>query len=489
MEKRLLGDYSPSYYDGSPWHFKSFMRSETESLPLDKDSAVLYHGGHISDFFIEKHTPKKNYQKKSILASRVLSIGNSSQQHDTVAMSNLDESLDFNVGDRAIYCGMMEVAKAFASQVTKDMRSVERWEEGLVYEIQFPTANLEMAFRDPEGVIGKPELQGGWNYASSSKELINKLGGDRQTAVSNLRKLIKSLVKKGGVETEAIQFGYTKPLEADRITRIWPLHYSKEPRLMDTGTFLEWLYSTEAIYQHQLPDRDSTVEQETGDIQVEAIEERFREVRKVEESMDRVSENLDPFYARIEQSMALIEQIFEERKNRRSRIKAFMKYSWYSKTRRKKIQRPEEELEERIYESWVSSPESESFKGLLNALESFNNHTENLLDMTGEYLDVNFNEIGTFVEAEFNKQQLKREVKGVRNAIRKIEKEEKMELETSDPEKIRKYQKHEERIIQAFEQILDEFPDFRPLEQNIKNMDFDEFIDYNLKEMEKLERK
>lgn len=237
-----LGPWDPNLYTDNPWHARPFMRGETDDLPFDRDSIVLYSSYTEAIFWKESETPDNITNAKSVLESKILNPTNTDYGDEAVASQK-----DVTENAKAIWLGIFPTAKLHAlwKQEEDDLKDIDH---GAVLEIHLPTEPMQCLIDSPPG-SGESGI-----LVRNSKDFINKIGsGSRKKAVQELRRRLKKVAKvdsnfaeRNFEQAELVQFATPYRAHLDNVTQVWTPTFTKGHVFMSIDKYLENIRSQES---------------------------------------------------------------------------------------------------------------------------------------------------------------------------------------------------------------------------------------------------
>jgi len=504
--KALFGQDRSDYYTGSPWHPNQFVKGNINGIPLEEEfnSVILYHGGSLTDFFVEEETPRGNKHQESLFETKVKLPGNSYQSGES-------KDSRFNYEQEAIFGGVLEIANKFA----KDRHYPSRGEHGLVYEFQLPTANIEI-------LIGKiclqdwlglpvPEESRDFFHLDTEEKFVKLLGGpenSRKVAIQNLRKIMSEMVKRSSKKptkeiAEQVQFGTPHQLHIENAVGYWSLDYSKKPVFLTYDDFRDWLLSSDQF-------RDRIPPGITADITKEhrKLKERHKDIEVILEEVSKVEDTHERFYALVNRAIGHLQSIEETQRSHdefsrklHSQIISVLPQSYRKRFARKYLKSEEYNLAQTVreerkmllgnFENVIRGDREDGMGRVLsNSLDDYVEVIETIFEVSKDYLDTDEIErksVETFIEAKLIEKEFRKQMSGIKNTVAEVEQIEKKEASENSVDGLKDDEELEKELAKGLKQNLQGLPDLRPLRRNCHDTDLEKFVEMNIDELDKLD--
>lgn len=473
-----LGPWKPKLYNGNPWHPRPFMRGETNDLPFDRDSIVLYSSYTEAVFWDESETPDNITNAKSVLETRVLNPTNTDYGDEAVASEK-----DVTENAKAIWLGIFPTAKLHALWKQKSERG-KNIDHGAVLELHIPTEPLQC-------LIDAPPRSGETGVlVKNSEDFVEKVGfGSREQAVQNLRQRLKKVTKvdsnfkgealnknySGDFQTaELVQFATPYQAHLENVTRVWTPTFTKGHSWVPINKYLE------------------NIQSQSANTPTFSMEKELGEEYKEHEKLRKAAENLMKAVLRenIEgTSNSAPQELFSGAKRLTAGnpdLGEKKGKKWKKEVKREIRSLSDEELETLIEEK-RKRMSNNSYWGRDRYLE---NHVEPyvqaqyqieevLEEMAQEFSffqklrgvhDFSFGpKIRTCYEVVEHRKEIEKGSKAFYNSIVKIDEREKEKLKKKDWQNREKIREFEIEANQGLLNVASKLPDLRPLKSNLQS--------------------
>jgi hypothetical protein len=456
-----LGPWNPELYEGNPWHARQFMRGETDDLPFDRDSIVLYSSYTEAIFWEESETPENVANSRSVLETKLLSPTNTEYGDASIATDKITED------SKAIWLGMFPTAKLHALW-KQEREGGKNIKDGAVLELHLPTEPLTCLIDAKPGSTSgtfNSEKDSGVNI-SSSEEFIEKLGsGSRENAVKELRERLRKVASvesnfKGGgnfVTAELVQFATAYNAHLDNVKRVWTPKFSKGHTWLPIEKYLENIESQDSGSP-------------TFDLERE-VEKEYKEhekLRKASEDLRFAVRQNHPGQTSAGRPKWIFfwpEHVMFNREDVENLSKQDLERLVEEKA--KSIDSETGQFEKKKYIENTIKPYVYAQKDIKEVFREMSKFTS-LKKLTG-IKDFSFGrKIRTCHEAIEYKEEIDRYTKAFHNSVVKLDETEKKKLKEEDWGNREKIREIETKGNEALLEMASKIPDLRPLKDNIE---------------------